>query len=393
MEPQWPRVGAGLKWSKDYRPAGRIGRTMMRKLIGVLLVSMMGTAIAEFVHPGIAHSEKSIEFVKSQIAAEEEPWKGAWEDLLESEYASLSWEPQPRAKVERGPSNRLRVGSDDYLEDATAAYTHALHWALSGEQAHARKAAEVLDAWSGTLESIENHDAKLLVGMAGYPLCNAAELLRHTWDGWPEESQERFERMLRKIWNPIIRDFYPTANGNWDASMIQTLLAMGVFLDDQVMFDWGKNYYLHGSGNGALRNYFKENGQCQESGRDQLHAQMGLEFLSNACETAWTQGIDLYGAYDNRLLKGFEYTAKYNLGLDVPYEPYRSVDGRYHYGEISDDGRGRLRPMYQKIYNHYHKRKDLDVPFTKKALEKLGPENRGRGSSPWGTLMYTAGEN
>lgn len=365
---------------------------MMKRLIGVLGVLLVGTAMAEFVHPGIAHSKESIEFVKGKIATGEEPWKGAWENLKESRYASLDWEAQPRAKVERGPSNRLREGSDEFIRDATAAYTHALHWTLSGEEPHARKAVEILNAWSDTLRSIENHDARLLVGMAGYPFCNAAELLKHTWDGWPEEGQERFETMLRKIWNPIIRDFYPTANGNWDASMVQTLMAMGVFLDDRVMFDWGKDYFLKGSGNGSVRNYFKESGQCQESGRDQLHTQMGLEFLSNACETAWTQGIDLYGAYDNLLLKGFEYTAKYNLGFEVPYEPYRSVDGRYFFGKVSDSGRGRMRPMYAKVFNHYHNRKGLDTPHVMKAMEKVRPENQDRSSSPWGTLMYTGEE-
>ena len=33
--------------------------------------------MAEFVHPGVAHSEGSIEFVKGKIGAEEEPWAPA----------------------------------------------------------------------------------------------------------------------------------------------------------------------------------------------------------------------------------------------------------------------------------------------------------------------------
>jgi len=73
--------------------------------------------------------------------------------------------------------------------------------------------------------------------------------------------------------------------------------------------------------------------------------------------------VDLYGALDNRLLKGFEYTAKYNLGFDVPYEPYRSYQGRYYYPRISPKARGRLRPMYEKVFNHCHNRKGLDAPF------------------------------
>jgi len=127
-------------------------------------------------------------------------------------------------------------------------------------------------------------------------------------------------------------------------------MAMGVFLDDQVMFDEAKNYFLAGKGNGAIGNYFKPSGQCQESGRDQAHTQMGLEFLANTCETAWLQGVDLYGALDNRLLKGFEYTAKYNLGKEVPYETYVSFEGRYKYKNISDDSRGRYRVLRNRKF-------------------------------------------
>ncbi len=334
---------------------------------------------AEFVHPGIAHSQASIDFVKAKIEVGEEPWATAWKGVQASRYAELDWKPQPKAHVERGPYNNPDVGSSEFSSDGNAAYRHALLWALSGKVAHAEKSAEILNAWSSTLKSITNHDARLLVGMEGYDYCNAAELLKHTWDGWPPEEQAKFGEMLRSVFYPTIKDFYPSANGNWDASMLQTMLAMGVFLDDRAMFDRAVEYYLRGEGNGAIGNYFKPSGQCQETGRDQAHTQMGLDFLACACEIAWNQGVDLYGALDNRLLKGFEYTAKYNLGFDVPYEPYRSFEGRYHYKTISDNSRGRLRPMYEKVLNHYQNRKDLDAPFTRQAAIKLRSDsNEGR---------------
>ncbi len=48
------------------------------------------------------------------------------------------------------------------------------------------------------------------------------------------------------------------------------------------------------------------------------------------------------------------HTAKYNLGFDVLYEPYESVEGRYHYKTHSTDSRGRLRPMYERVQHHGH---------------------------------------
>lgn len=339
------------------------------------------TTLGEFTHPGIAHSQESIDFIKSKIETGEQPWLAAWEALNDSRHASLDWQPDPFPNVERGPYNNPDIGSSEFTDDAKAAYIHALCWVLSGEESHAKKSAEIVDAWSKTLESIGNHDARLLIGMSGYHFCVAAEILKHTDAQWPEEKQMQFARMLRDIWYPVIKDFYPTANGNWDASMLQVMIAMGVFLEDQAMFDRAKDYYLSGKGNGAIGNYIMESGQCQESGRDQAHTQMGLEFLANTCETAWIQGVDLYGALDNRLLKGFEYTAKYNLGYDVPYEPFRSVEGRYHYRRVSSDSRGRLRPMYERVHNHYHNRKGLETPYTKKAALELRSnelDRRGR---------------
>jgi len=123
---------------------------------------------------------------------------------------------------------------------------------------------------------------------------------------------------------------------------------------------------------------------------------MGLDYLACTCEIAWNQGADLYSAFDNRLLKGFEYTAKYNLGFDVPYEPYRSFEGRYHYKKISDESRSRLRPMFEKVLNHYANRKGLAATFTRQAAMKLrdgSNERRSRqrrtSSSAIDTLMVS----
>lgn len=349
------------------------------------------TASKPFVHPGLLHSQEELTFIKKKVAAGEEPWKTAWEILRASASASLDNKPRPRAEVVRGPYNNPNIGSSEFSGDSSAAYTHAVQWCITGNEAHARKAIEILNAWSATLKTVSGHDTKLLIGMTGVTFCNAAELMRHTYTGWLKPDQERFERLLREVLYPPIKDFFPAANGNWDASMIQTMLAMGVFLDDRAIFQRAVDYYLKGEGNGAIRNYFNAFGECQESGRDQAHTQMGIGFLGCAAEMAWKQGVDLYGAADNRLANGFEYTAKYNLGKDVPYERYRSIDGKYDYREISKSARGRFAPIYERIVYHYHARKGLDMPFSRDVVVKTGANGRsGGGHVPWGALMFAA---
>ena len=75
------------------------------------------------------------------------------------------------------------------------------------------------------------------------------------------------------------------------------------------------------------------------------------------------------GALDNRLMKGFEYTARYNLGNDVPFETWTDLTGLYcDWTEPGQMGRGKLWDIYQKPYDHYVKAKGLKMPYTKKVL-------------------------
>ena len=348
----------------------------------------------KIVHPGVAHSAADIEFARSMVKARKQPWLNAWSKLKSSGWSSLDYRPQPKEHVQRGPYNKPDIGSSEFSDDAKAAYAHAIVWAISQKEDHAKKAAEIVDAWSSTLKKMSNHDAQLLAGMDGYQFCVAAELLKHTWDGWSEKGQDDFKKIISDIWYPLVKDFHPTANGNWDASMLQLIIAMGVHTDDQEMIDHATNYFLMGKGNGAITHYFNEIGQCQESGRDQGHTQMGLDFLSNTCETARIQGIDLYGAAENRLLLGFEYTAKYNLGEDVPFERFRSYQGRYDYPDISDRARGRLRPTYEKVLRHYQYQLGIDAPYSERAVKHLrrrgGRRSRSKGAID--TLMFAVPE-
>lgn len=79
---------------------------------------------------------------------------------------------------------------------------------------------------------------------------------------------------------------------------------------------------------------------------------MGLAFLACAAEIAWNQDIDLYGAFDNRLYKGFEYTARYMSGEEVPHVQYITWFGKPVYGpEISSKQREKICPAWERAYH------------------------------------------
>lgn len=342
----------------------------------------------EFIHPGVLHNRAELDFIRKKVRAEASPWIRGWRALRDHRVAQLDWEPDPRAHVERGAYNDPDLGATELMEDGQAAYAHALQWYITRNEAHAEKAIQILDAWSHTLRSVTNHDARLLVGMVGITYVSAAEIIRHSYGGWATVDQRAFERVLREVFYPVIKDFYPTANGNWDAAMIQTMLAMGVFLEDRAMFNRAVDYYMYGRGNGAVNHYINARGIVQESGRDQAHTQMGLGYLACSAEIGWTQGLDLYGAHENRLARGYAYTARYNLGEEVPYEPYTSIEQRYYYPEISPEGRGEFAPIYERVLNHYTNRKDRDLPHVRKVVHQTRPAGFSTAHVSWGTLLF-----
>jgi hypothetical protein len=335
-------------------------------ILAIVLVSLEVRAADDaFVHPGLMHSQADLAFMRQKLATGEEPWSSGWKRLRSDYIAALRYAPKPTAHVSQAPYGKDDIGASQMMRDASAAYCHALEWCLTGEKAHAAKAIEILNAWSSMLESIagDKDQGKIVAGWTTGKFCNAAELLRYSSAGWAERDVARFKRMLLEIDYPLLKDFQPRYNGNWGATMLHSVLCIGIFCDDRDKFHRAVDYYLHGKGKGALTNYVLPTGQCQETTRDQTHTQMGLGALAAACAVAWQQGVDLYGAADNRLALGLEYTARYNLGQEVPCT-----------GVIGEKGRGHFQPIWEAAYQHYVYEKGLPMPYTQQVLGKIRPE-------------------
>lgn len=326
-----------------------------------------------FVHPGILQTRQDLEFMRAKVAAGEQPWKQAWENLRAEPYSSLEFRARPAAHIARGSFGSHASGDRELSASAEAAYSHALQWYITGDKAHARKAIGILDAWAEVLWDFEGNDAKLLAGWTGGALCNAAEILRATDSGWDAAGVRKFQRLMLTVYYPLLKDYFPEANGNWDAAIIDTLLSIGIFCDERAIFDSAVAHFLRGRGNGGIAKYVYPSGQCDENARDQGHTQLGLGYFARAARVAWSQGVDLWSVADRRLAVGFEYTARYMLGEDVPA-----------FGVISAVGRGRFRDIYEALYDHYHFVEGLDMPYTARALEQA----RGRG---WSALVMHRG--
>ena len=107
--------------------------------------------------------------MKAKIKAGTDPWKSAWELWLQDPLSSLDFKPTPFTHVIRGAYAAGEKGGRELSDSANAANNHVMQWYVSGDEAHAIKAIEIFDAWSGTLADFFENDAMLLDNVAVDP--------------------------------------------------------------------------------------------------------------------------------------------------------------------------------------------------------------------------------
>ena len=106
---------------------------------------------AAFRHPGILLNRAQLDLIRQRVAAGAEPQKTAFATMLASPLADLNYTPSPRATVECGPRSNPDLGCKDERRDATAAYSQAIAWHVTGNAQYARNAIRIMNAWAATL--------------------------------------------------------------------------------------------------------------------------------------------------------------------------------------------------------------------------------------------------
>ncbi len=170
-----------------------------------------------FKHPGLLHTKDDLDRIKANVDKGVEPWKGGFAKFKVHAQSKADWKMRgPFESVTRDPKTNLH--NTEMWLDANAAYQNALMWAITGDEAHAKKAVEILDGWSATLKEIKGHDLQLAAGIYGFKYVNAAEIMRWTYPQWPKVKVAQCQVMMRGVINPAIKDFATFANGNWDTT-------------------------------------------------------------------------------------------------------------------------------------------------------------------------------
>ena len=251
-------------------------------IIGFITISTLN---AQFVHPGLANNKAELDKIKADVNAGVQPRKAGYDKMMENSLSSLSYTNSARAVAQADGGN-----SANFATDALAVYTHALAWYINGNQAHADKAIEIMNAWSNVLTDIvtaggDSRQYILVAGWVGEMFCEGAEIIRYSNAGWAGADITKFENMMKNVFYPHVNELALGYNGNWEASQINTIIAIGVFCNDQAIYDQAVSM-INGTGRGAIGVYCYTSGEVQETCRDQHHSMMGLGELVDACEIA-----------------------------------------------------------------------------------------------------------
>ncbi|KAL4741926.1 hypothetical protein BDV11DRAFT_167831, partial [Aspergillus similis] len=173
------------------------------------LYALLNAALsaAAIIHPGLLNTEDDFARIRDFISSKTEPQLTGWNKL--AAHADAYYTPSATETVCRGsgcdPENYPSL-----YRDIAAAYTNAVYWKVTGTEANADAAASILDAWSGTLNSLKGSSDRFLAsGLYGYQLANAAEVLRwyEKWNGL-----EDVVELLERVFLPMNVDFLQNHN-------------------------------------------------------------------------------------------------------------------------------------------------------------------------------------
>ena len=350
---------------------------------------------SRFVHPGVLINKDQLKEIKKRVNNGIDPQYSAYDVLKDSEFGNLNYIPHPVDSVICGPRSKPNIGCKDEQSDCVAAYTHALQWVITGNSAHAEKAIEIMNAWSGTLVGGHNYgNGPIQAAWSGSVWPRAAEIIRYTYDKWSDEDIVKFQNMLRLQYLPSLMHG-DCENGNKELAMCDALVNIGVFLDDEEVFNLGIKIwrgrtpaYIYlicdgptpiappGCGPAIWGNkgYMPElvNGILQETARDSHHAWYAYSSMIDAAETAFIQGVDLYGEQSKRMMAAMEFQSQYLPPNNLPAPENLTFS---------------LQPTWEIAFNHYHNR--LGYPLPKMAA--VIPTNRPTGVNhhmAWETLTH-----
>ncbi|MDF7809471.1 DUF5010 C-terminal domain-containing protein [Pontiellaceae bacterium B12219] len=392
---------------------------------------------ARFVHPGMSHKRSDLDRMKAMVEAQIDPWYSSYQTMCSESKANYTYTVQGDTSMKVLYRSSPGTNLSEFESDSRAAYYNALRWYIEGDSRYADKAVEIFNAWTG-LEYLDHSGTRALTSCLIYQMLEAAEIIKSTYSGWSDEEIQAFKDMLvypgysnteapenlmvayedggegTWYWRAYMFDYVRA--GNQEASAMRACMALGIFLDNEIIYDRALRYakglphrdddlpYASGphttgsvsSSNeyqisynytigydiedygfeGVLTNYIWETGQAAESSRDPWHTWWGMHLLACMGEMAWSQGDNFWGEADSRILLGMEYHNKWSVSYlyaypDQPAEWTPTAESGEFLQRFTRTGRTftlAINPYYGSDTSRFYRTKYNDVAMWEHAL-------------------------
>ena len=306
--------------------------------------------------------------------------------MVNTDQGSLNYEMRlPIEFDENGEEIPLDVANKganqrEHTSDAQAALYHAILYRMTDDQRHARLATDIVDAWALHHKTWSGTAVHLHAAWRGGMMVRAAEILRYTYPEWTTANTQHCEDYFTNILLPVLRPHAPLRAANQGANNLWGMVQVAIFTDDQDLFQECLDAYLNDPCAGISNTL--PNGQCGDSGRDAGHAAAMIGNLGATAQILYTQGVDVYGVLDNRLLKVMEYWCQYNSGQEVEFIDHGTCYG--YYTSIGADGRRDNYPDFASVYENvrsaYVVRAGLEAPHTLAYINRVYDAPGGAGA-------------
>lgn len=401
---------------------------------GVFTASVVNSTPVGFVHPGVLLSQPMITFTAANIGNSPWAARWATllsrtndqdpDNNVGVAFSSLSWVAHPVPNPISSGTNGGRWGM---YTDGMAAWIDALAFVYTGDRVRGQKAVTIINSWMHTLVSIPfnsgnvptgTSDGKLLAGWTGELFSRSAEVLRYLWNPTTTGADVDLDvtaciDKFTNIFYPAIKDGWVGGGANWLTTMCAATVNIGVFCDSPTMFQQGidnwrswASAYAYRSGDvnkhpvlvnlphaakgtsfdsdtANRANFISQEwdtptatapwptGIWSETGRDSFHCAMGFGSLTNAAETAWHQGVDLYGEQGGRLISTMEKFARIIVTSAVDGDTTPPDYSAVWSGTFVPGSSNSTRATFEAIYNHYVGRMGASMPDTLDMLTRF----------------------
>jgi hypothetical protein len=356
-----------------------------------------------FKHPGMGFTKETLENVRTQVRAQQEPWNTYFNSMLWSGSASKA--PTIRNVNGADPTKPRLYGLTSqgdqslFIADARTAYTQAILYYVTGDETYRNNAMRIIRLYAqmDPAQYAYYVDSHIHTGIPLSRIVGAAEILRYTSTQTPalEWTDDDTVKFTNNLVMPVIQTFNSCNCRFMNQHLYTTIAAMSgsIFAGNRELYEQSVEWFtvnkdaVDQGQNGSVKQLFRlvtkndETGedvtpavQHVEMGRDQAHGAGDITNAQILSRLMMAQGTKVdpvigtpstapnaVGPYEflgDRILQAAELFATYMQGYEIPWVPTAShtdADGNptVVYRGVSDYYRGRVGQNTWESFYYY----------------------------------------